>query len=326
MPGSFILATVVLLLFAIGYAAMSRHIVSAGGFYAYVVKGLDLPWIVWSLVSVVLVFWLTRAGIAFAAKVLGVCLVAEVTILLILDVAILFKTGYSFTAFAPTSVFTPTIGLGLLFAGTCFLGFEATGLFSEEARDPRRTIPRAIYIAILFIATFTTITSWAIVSALGVARAQETAVEHLPTGDLIFMLSEQYLGAFLTKVMMVLLLVSLFAALLALHNAAARYIYAYGRVGILPGWLGHTHGSTGAPHKASLAQLASGTTVALIFFILGLDPILLLVPAMTGFGTLAIITLQLLAAVAVVVYFRRLRDPHLITTLVAPALGALGLG
>lgn len=43
MPGSFVLATLVLLLFAIGYAAMSRHIVSAGGFYAYVVKGLGRP-------------------------------------------------------------------------------------------------------------------------------------------------------------------------------------------------------------------------------------------------------------------------------------------
>lgn len=327
---------------------MSRHIVSAGGFYAYVVKGLgrpmglaagfiamlgyngfvagaigtsgfftgiiiaqltglDLPWIVWSLISVVLVFLLTRAGIAFSAKVLGVCLIAEITILLVLDVAILLQTGYSFQAFAPSSVFTPTIGLGLLFAGTCFLGFEATGLFSEEAKDPRRTIPRAIYIAILFIGAFATITSCAIVSALGVAAAQDAAVEHLSTGDLVFTLSQRYLGTALTDVMMVLLLVSLFAALLALHNAAARYIYAYGRVGILPGWLGRTHGRTGAPHTASFAQLVFGTAVALVFFALGLDPILLLVPAMTGFGTLAIIMLQLLAAIAVVAYFRRLR-------------------
>ncbi|MCQ0016496.1 hypothetical protein [Actinomadura madurae] len=39
-PGTFVLVTAVLLLFAVGYSAMSRHIVNAGGFYTYVAHGL----------------------------------------------------------------------------------------------------------------------------------------------------------------------------------------------------------------------------------------------------------------------------------------------
>ena len=42
-------------------------------------------------------------------------------------------------------------GIGLLLAATGFLGFEATSLFSEEAKNPLRTIPRATYAAICVI-------------------------------------------------------------------------------------------------------------------------------------------------------------------------------
>ncbi|MCC7100809.1 MAG: APC family permease, partial [Rubrivivax sp.] len=39
-PMSFLIVSLVLLLFAVGYAQMSRQLVNAGGFYAFVVKGL----------------------------------------------------------------------------------------------------------------------------------------------------------------------------------------------------------------------------------------------------------------------------------------------
>ncbi|MCR2313117.1 hypothetical protein NSU26_24375, partial [Salmonella enterica] len=81
-------------------------------------------------------------------------------------------------------------------------------LFSEEAKQPLRTIPRATYTSIIAIGVILGVTTWAVVSATGVAQAQATALEHLPTGDLIFSLSQQYLGGPLTTVMMVLLLVS----------------------------------------------------------------------------------------------------------------------
>lgn len=366
MPGAFLIATLILLLFAVGYAQMAKKLVSAGGFYAFVVKGLgrpmglvagyiallgyncfvagaigtagfftatvlkelvgiDLPWFAWSLIIVGLIFLLTRRGIDFSAKVLGVCLVLEVSILLVLDFTILFTQGFSIEALMPRTVLSGSMGLALLFAANCFVGFEATGLFSEEAKDPRSTIPKATYIAIVFIGAFAAFTTWAIVSALGVAQAQETAIEHLPTGDLVFMLSTQYLGETLTKIMMVLLLVSLFAALLALHNSAARYIYAYGRVGILPKALGRTRSTNGSPQNASAAQLVFGTLIAFIYFVAGLDPITALTASMTGFGTLGILVLQMLAAVAVVMHFRRNRDPRIWKTLLAPGLGGLGL-
>ena len=42
-PVSFFIVAAVLLLFAVGYAQMSKQLVSAGGFYAFVVMGLAAP-------------------------------------------------------------------------------------------------------------------------------------------------------------------------------------------------------------------------------------------------------------------------------------------
>lgn len=366
MVGAFLLVMAVLLLFAVGYAQMSKILVNAGGFYAFVVKGLgrpmglvagfvamlgyncfvagaigtsgfftamvakdvfgiDMHWMIWSLISVVLVFVLSRKGIGFSAKILGVCLILEISILLVMDFTVLFRHGLSFEVFNPSIILSGSLGLAMLFAANAFIGFEATALFSEEAKDPNRTIPRATYIAITFIGLFAAFTTWSIVSAIGVAQAQDVALEHLSTGDLVFTISQDYLGDTLTKVMMVLLLISLFAALLALHNSATRYLYALGRVGVLPRALGQTRASTGSPQNAAIVQLAFGTLVAAVYWAAGLDPIAELTASMTGFGTLGILVLQLLAALSIVVYFRRTRDSRIWKTFIAPGLGGLGL-
>lgn len=367
MVAAFLLATVVLLLFAVGYAQMSRVLTSAGGFYAFVVKGLGrtpglvagfvamlgyncfvagaigtsgfftstaiddvfglkLDWLFWSALSVVLVLLLSRRGIAVSAKVLGVSLILEVSILLIMDFSVLFRHGFSFAAFSPSVMFQGAGGLALLFAANAFIGFEATALFGEEAKDPKRTIPRATYIAIGFIGVFAAFTTWAVVSAIGAEQAQDVAAAHLSSGDLVLSVAQEYLGGPLTKVMLLLLVVSLFAALLALHNSATRYLYALGRVGVLPRLLGKTDPRNGAPRYASIVQLVFGSLVALAFRLAGLDPVADLTASMTGFGTLGILTLQLFAAVAILVYFRRTRDRRVVKTLIAPGLGAVGLG
>src|ERR1700689_484785 len=40
VPGAFVVAGVILLIFSVGYAAMSRHVINAGAFYAYLAQGL----------------------------------------------------------------------------------------------------------------------------------------------------------------------------------------------------------------------------------------------------------------------------------------------
>lgn len=362
---SFILVAVILLFFAVGYAQMSRQLVNAGGFYAFVVKGLgrtgglvaglvaamgynffvagtigtsgfftetvvaqltgfDMHWYAWGLLSIIASFAFASRGIGFSAKVLGTSLVLETLILLVFDFAVLFRHGFGLEAFAPSHVFSGSVGIGMLLAGTGFLGFEATSLFSEEAKDPLRTIPRATYAAICVIGFILAFTTWAVVSATGVAEAQKAGLAHLESGDLVFKLAADYIGSALTNVMMVLLLVSLFAAMLAFHNSATRYLFSLGRARILPSALARTR-RNGIPQAAGIVQAVFAAAVAGAFALARLDPIASLVPSMLGFGTLCILVLQFLAALSIVVHFRRARDPRWWRTFVAPGIGALGL-
>jgi amino acid transporter len=364
-PMSFLVVAAILLLFAVGYAQMSKLLVNAGGFYAFVVKGLgrtgglvagfiatlgynffvvgtigtsgffmqaiigdltgfEMHWYVWGLASIVVCFLMARTGVDFSSKVLGVALVLEVLMLVVFDISVLLQTGYDVSAFSAQSVLSGSLPIGLLLAATGFLGFEATALFGEEARDPLRTVPRATYTAIASIGVILGVTTWAVVSATGVEQAQQAGLDHLEAGDLIFALSQTYLGGPLTTVMMVLLLVSLFAAMLAFHNSATRYLYSLGRARVLPRALARTRGN-GAPQLAGVVQAGFAAAVAGLFALAGADPIASLVPAMLGFGTLSVLVLQGLAALSIVVYFRRARDPRTWSTLVAPGIGFLGL-
>lgn len=248
-------------------------------------------------------------GIDFSSKILGVALVLESAILIIFVVAVLFKHGYDFSAFSGNAITTGSLSIGLLLAATGFLGFEATALFSEEAKNPLKTIPRATYVAITLIGLLLAVTTWAVVSATGVEQAQSRSLENLEAGDLVFALGNEYLGEFMMKTMMVLLLVSLFAAMLAFHNSATRYLFSLGRARVLPHALSQTSAS-GAPVLAGTLQAGFALTVALIFRLIDLDPILQVVPAMLGFDTLSIVILQALAAFSIVVHFRRAGDPR----------------
>src|SRR5437867_3160300 len=43
VPLAYIIVAIVLLLFSVGYATMSHHVVDTGAFYAYVTRGLGVP-------------------------------------------------------------------------------------------------------------------------------------------------------------------------------------------------------------------------------------------------------------------------------------------
>ncbi|MFC7401314.1 APC family permease [Citricoccus sp. GCM10030269] len=64
IPLSFIVLGVVLVLFSIGYAAMSRHVHNAGAFYAYIAKGLGKPVGVGASLVAVVAYNAMQIGIA----------------------------------------------------------------------------------------------------------------------------------------------------------------------------------------------------------------------------------------------------------------------
>jgi amino acid transporter len=142
---------------------------------------------------------------------------------------------------------------------------------------------------------------------------------------LIFTLSDTFVGWWLTWIMMLLLVTSVFAALLAFHNAAARYFYVLGREGLLPGGLGQTHGAHQSPHLGSTLQTILGIAIITIFTVTEQDPLFALFTWLTNLATLSVITLMALASFAIVAFFRRQPslEPSSFKSMLAPVVAGL---
>jgi len=365
--GAYVVAAVVLLLFAVGYAAMSRHVTNAGAFYSYITRGLgrdagsaagwialvaynamsialaaafaffahstfqsefsiDLPWAAWWGIGVAIVAALAYREITLTAVALGAALIAEVAILLVFDVAVLANHGFhgfSLHVFAPGTVFAGAAGIALTYAFGSFVGFEATAIYGEEARDPERTVARATYISLLIIGVFYTVTTWAAITAYGAAHARAVAGKN--PSEFVFAANFVEVSKFTTDVMQVLIVTSLFAGFLAFHQAASRYFYSLARDGLLPRQLAHTHPRHHSPYVASALQIAILVIVVGTLGLAGDDPYLQIAAPILGLGTLGVIILQASASASVVVFFRRRHDSRVWRTLVAPLVATAGL-
>jgi len=144
-PGAYLAVGVTLLLFSVGYAAMSHRVTNAGAFFAYVGRGLGqdfglasafvsilayltiqwslygflgglmagqfglMPWWAWAGISWALVTVLSLAQVDFGAKVLGVLMLSELACLLATATAILINGGPEGLNFAasldPSAIF-----------------------------------------------------------------------------------------------------------------------------------------------------------------------------------------------------------------------------
>ena len=369
-PGAYLAVGLTLLVFSVGYAAMSSKVTNAGAFFAFVGKGLgpkagvasayasiigyvtiqlaiygffglvisltaagfglSLPWWAWALISWVVVTLLSLLSVDIGAKVLGVLLSVELLALIITALAILGNGGpesIDFNAsFNPALVFAGgfagTAGIALAFAFASFIGFEATAIYGEESKNPKRDVPRATYWAIGIISGLFALVSFAMVVGMGSTQLIDQVIER-STGladpaAVLFSLAAEYVSPELVLVMAILVITSLFAGLLAFQNAAARYFFAMGRGGVMPSMLGETN-KAGAPQNGALLTSIIAGAVIVIFAAAGLDPFLNLFSWMSGIAVIAVVAVEVLVSIAVIAYFNKAGGGTLWNSKIAPA-------
>lgn len=366
VPAAFLFATLTLACFSVGYAAISRRVVSTGAFFTYVAQGLGKPmgigaafvamiayvgftigmaaflgyflalvlaplgltitWLPYAIGGIAIIAVLGYRSIDLSSKILGALMAAEIGVLAVFDAAVIAKKGLLALppqSFAPGVFLSPGFSVALMFAFTSFIGFESAALYGEEAREPRRSIPLATYAAVGLIGVFYLFTAWVTVGALTVEKAGSAAAAG--GGMLMFQLFTQFCGETMSNIAALLVCTSVLASYLAIHNAAARYLFALAREKLLPKPLGEFHPKRYAPSNASLAVSATTTTCVLVFAMSGLDPYVSGIPVLVGTGTLGIILLQALAGIAIIAWLakrRMLGHPGL---LAAVTIGAAGL-
>lgn len=145
--------------------------------------------------------------------------------------------------------------------------------------------------------------TWVIIQALGPDAVALTASD--PTGA-FFATVQRFVGTVGVDVVNVLLVTSVFAALLAPHNVMARYIYSLAVDGILPRSLGRAHRKHGSPARSSLATSAVSLIGLLVLILVGADATVLYAQLIGGFGY-ALILLLLITSVAIIVFLGRTR-------------------
>ncbi|MEV4515178.1 APC family permease [Dactylosporangium sp. NPDC049525] len=269
--------------------------------------GVRVAWWVIALAAWSLVAVLGVLRVDVNSKVLAVLMLAEVAVILVFDaVDLLHPAGgtITFDTLAPGDLFDARIGAGLAMAMLGFVGFESAVVFSEEARDPVRTVRLATFVSLGAMALLYAGSSWAMTVGVGSDRIVAAAREQGP--EVVFALAAEHLGPLAADIGWTLLCTSVIAALIAFHNLIARYVFALGREQVLPAWLGRTSRS-GAPRGGSLLQSLAGLAVIVIYAVAGWDPLVhlfFIVGTGGGYGVLLLVTLT---SVAVIVFFVRNR-------------------
>ena len=374
IPLSFIVLGVCLLLFAVGYAAMSSHIRNAGAFYAYIAQGIgratgvgaawvalisynamqigiyglfgfasasfvngkfgaNVPWWVPALVGFVIVGWLGINKVDLSAKIIGVLVGLEFLAVIAFDVVsfAVSPEGISGAGLDPSNLFTAGVGAALAFSMAAFMGFESAAIYSEEAKDPTRSIARATYIAVGIISLFYAFSAWAMTIGTGPGQIIAQSQQYGP--DLLFVFLSGHGTVIVSDIAQVLFITSLLAALIACHNAVARYVFSLGRESVLPRSFARVN-TRHAPVAGSLTQSALALVMLIVFAIAGtsselgeLYPVLTFFTWLTNTAAFGLVLLLVLISVAVIGYFRRHAAGYsLWTRLVAPGLAALTLG
>ncbi|MFN2495328.1 MAG: APC family permease [Pseudonocardiaceae bacterium] len=220
-------------------------------FAAYVAPGYQR---VVAVAAVAVLTAVNRRGVRKSALTTR-CIVLVVLVVLAAVVTVGMTTAGTPTAMLPAGP-PPVLGLlqaaGLLFFA--FAGYARIATLGEEVRDPARTIPRAIPLALGI-----TLVGYAAVgaTALGVLGPDRLAAAEAPLAATVTAAG----GEWLVPVVAGGAALAALGALLTLILGVSRTTLAMARDGHLPGWLTAVHPRFQVPHHA---ELAVGVVVAVL--------------------------------------------------------------
>ena len=246
--------------------AISSVLVISGGFLSIMIQyytGTNIPWIVFSALFTAGAMYMMFRGVAVSTKLAGFFFAFELTVLLVVAIAVLIKNGghLSSAPFQPSHVLHGFSGLGLAFplAIYLFIGWENSAALAEETTNPRRNVPRAVFLSIALMAATYLLVAYATVSGFHY-NAAALAAPLIP-----FIAVAHTVAAWLTFIAYLAGLTSTLGVLIAAVNSQCRLIFNAGREGLLPRWLGYVHPVRRTPVNAIIAfvGIASALTLGL---------------------------------------------------------------
>jgi len=302
------------LMVAVGFTvAIAGVFTMSGGMVALTLEhyaGWSVPWEPLALILTVGAIWLSTRGASLSTAVVGVAVLVQVLIMIAVCIVVLLdqRSALSAVPLEPSHITGGLAGLsaGFPLALYMLIGWENGAALAEECRDPKRTIPRALYISIvagtlLFVFfAYSTITGFHYdVSSIG-----RSSVPFLEMAD-------RYLGdaAILAWIVGI---VSVLATLIAAVNAQARMLFDGGRSELLPAWLGRARPPGQTPVNALVLMAVCGLGIIAVWWVAHLtgalsgttSPVELYAECST-MGTIVILFVYLLTAISLPVFMWR---------------------
>jgi amino acid transporter len=283
-------------------------------------------WWPWTLLGALIVMAAGVYGIRTSAGLGTILGIFEIAVFVVLAVLLIVHAGKANTLSVFGTGHTPAehAGIGGVIAGSVFTilafgGFEGATPLAEEARDPRRTVRRAVLLATLSIGVLYIFTTYAVDVAFGPDRFASFSTSGPDSWE---GLARGLYGAFWVLVFLAIVN-STIANANAGVNVASRTAFAMGRVGAFPYALARLSTRHRSPVVAIL--LVTAATIAISFGLgFGYDP-------NTAFGIVATALVILIVAAYIVTnlacigYFRRAGRAEFnpVLHLVVPVLGIL---
>ena len=283
--------------------------------------GLWWPWVI---AGVLIVGTAGYLGILVSARLGTILGVFEILVFVVVGVLFIIHAGSSNTLSVFGTKYTPSSYSGLtgVFAGSVFTilafgGFEGATPLAEEAKDPRRTVRRAVLLATLGIGLLYVFTTYAVTVAYGPGRFAHFSVSGPPSWEGL----TRTLFGFMWFFVFLAIVNSTIANSNAGVNVASRLSYAMGRVGAFPSFfalVNHRHRSP-VVALAVVLVVTLGVSFGLGF---GYDPTTAF--GMVGTGlTILLVSVYLVTNAACFGYFVRSDRFNPIRHGLIPLLGVL---
>ncbi len=327
------------LLVGAGYIiAISSVFAISGGFLSDVLKyyfGWNIPWIILSVVLTAAATVMTIRGVGVSTKLAGLFFAFEMVILVVVSVAILIKSGghLSFVPFEPSHITNGFSGLaaGFPLAIYLFIGWENSAALAEETGNPRRNVPRAVYMSILLMVAGYILFAFATVTGYGYSGSKLTA-QAIP-----FIPVAHDVAAFLGFLAYVAGFTSTIGVLISAINSQARLIFNAGREGLLPSWIGRIHSRRRTPMNAIYLFVTIASLIIIVWAVghlIGshvqrgqMNALNFFVESST-MGTILLLVVYFLANLALPFYYRKYRPSefNVFKHAVLPVLGMIAIG
>ena len=254
-----------------------------------------VPIAVWVIAFILITTVLNVIGIRVTAQA-NYLLVAFQLLVLGIFVALSIRhfvgqdTGASLASpFVNQNLTVAAIAAGAAVAAYSFIGFDGLTLLTEETHDPRRTIPRAMFIVVLFFgALFVTVSYFAqLIHPGGSFKDVNSAALEL---------AKTIGGNLFSSFLLAGLIIGQFASGLAIQAGASRLLFAMGRDGALPRGLSYI-----------LPRMRTPVVSITLIGITGLGALFLDVTTSTSFINFGAFSAFTLVNLSVVAHFLRNR-------------------